>query len=339
MDHIGVEAFVCVGHDDGNAALNGIALDGGEPQPVVVVARQSVKKEDKGNVIDALFGDNHVEADIACEDSGTVITVKNSHGRFGPFFKLFAERGGKRSGPSFFFCVHKGFLIASVPFGQHAHVLKLRMLAAALEALFPDIDTLFDGVTAGGDEGGALSGPQSGAFLFGVELVHAVGETVKQIFHGSGAVPGVDGGGEDYQIAVQYGLCNFFHIILLAAAEDRPVFLAAAAGGAGVEIFVIQPDQFTGVATRLHLVHEGLQKLKCISVFAGTSHQNANFHIFLRSKGIAAIEFNVVPVYWMGWENASKTEAFTRKGFGFAREGAYLLSLRAFFWLTRTFCS
>lgn len=178
------------------------------------------------------------------------------------------------------FRVHEHRVIAPVPLGQHTQQPQTGVLAVTLHPGLPKVRALFHGIAAGGDQGHGLALPQGRPLLPAVILVHSVYQPVQDRLHGRGAVPGVDGRGQHQQVAGQHAVENLLHVVVLGAAEHRPILLAHPAGPAGPDLQVIQPDRPAGPAQLFQLRRKGRRQRGGVALLPGTGQQDTGlFHV------------------------------------------------------------
>lgn len=152
------------------------------------------------------------------------------------------------------------------------------MFAVALDAFFKEVGPVDGLIAAGHHEGHFFAGPEGGSYLVAVVLVEAVDEAVEDILQRSRTVPGVDGRGQDDEVALQYGACNGLEVIAADAGKVLPVLLTAAAGVARIDLVVIEPKDLVLMAEVLQFVAEGVETLLGVAVLSGTAHENGDFH-------------------------------------------------------------
>ena len=166
--------------------------------------------------------------------------------------------------------------------GQHAQIAQLGVLAVAFHAALPQVGPLLRGIAAGGHQGYRLPRPQGGALFFAVILVHAIDQPVQHRLHGRGAVPGVDGCGKYQHFTGQHPAEDLLHVVPDGTAKDVPVPLAGAAGPAGPQVQVIEPNCLAPAAQFLQLRREGPEQRGGVPCFSGTAHQDT--HLFFHGK-------------------------------------------------------
>ena len=153
------------------------------------------------------------------------------------------------------------------------------MLAGAAQGLLPQVGALLHPIAAGGDGCHGLALPQGRAFFVAVVLAQGVDTAIQRRLHRRGAAPQIDGAGQQQQVTVENFLKNRGHIVINDAVRGTPVPLAAPAGHAGTDGFVIEGVHRKGVARRLPLVQELSQQGAGITLrSAGRGKQNAAFH-------------------------------------------------------------
>lgn len=103
-------------------------------------------------------------------------------------------------------------------------------------------------IAAGDETGDLFAGPEGGSYLVAVVLVEAVDEAVEDILQRSWTVPGVDGRGQDDEVALEDGACNRLEVIAADAGKVLPVLLTAAAGVARIDFVVIEPKDLVLMA-------------------------------------------------------------------------------------------
>ena len=89
------------------------------------------------------------------------------------------------------------------------------MLTVAAYSLFKEVTAPLRPVAAGQQKRHSLSLPQRWPFLYAVELVHTVYQTVQQRFHGRCTVPRVNGRGQNDEVAGEDGKASTIKYISL----------------------------------------------------------------------------------------------------------------------------
>jgi len=158
------------------------------------------------------------------------------------------------------------------------------VFAVALDAFFKEVGSVFLFIATGHKQGHLFAGPEGRADFVAVILVEAVDEAVEDVFHRARTVPGVDGRGQDDEVAGEDGVGNGLEVIAADAGKVLPILLTAAAGVARIYLVVIEPKDLVLVAEVFQFVAKGIETLLGVTVLSGTAHENGDFHLNLPPK-------------------------------------------------------
>ena len=177
-----------------------------------------------------------------------------------------------------FLFVHEDRLVAEMAFGEHGQILKLRVLAVALDAFFEEVCALFRPVTAGHEEGDFFACPDRRADVVAIVFVEAVDEAVEDVLQRPRTVPRINRRRQDDEVAGKDVVSDGLEVIFADAGKVFPVFLTAPAGIARIDAVIVEPVDFVVVTKFRQLVAERVQALLRIAVLAGAAHENRDFH-------------------------------------------------------------
>ena len=167
-----------------------------------------------------------------------------------------------------------------MPFHMTARIVQSAVFAKAANACLKQAAFLLRRIPAGFQNSDRFPLPNGRALLRAVIPVHHIHQPIHQGLHGRRAAPDIDRCGQRQQVTGVDRLKQRLPVIILYTAEHGPVFLAIATGHTGTDLPVIQPERFHFCARFLQFLAERSQNCRCISVFSGTSPQNANSHPF-----------------------------------------------------------